>query len=630
MAEKPINYRINIDQGRRSGADDLRRVRNEADGLEKDLQQATRASNRLESSLNNVGRGADFGRTGGGLERVLSSAVGGGSQELLGLAGDIGDVIEGLAGDPQGLKGALKGLISPAGLMSAGLAAAGVAMSLVTAETERQKKAAQDYLAYVVGAAQTEERLLQQLRDGGTAAIEAVAQAQSDQLAIISAGAQAAKAIIDTEQAYIDSVPLLQRGLNTAVDQATERRNAAQKAYDEANKAAADFVPAVEALNIVMGSAAFRAAEAAEGFETLSKFLDSGRSTVSNIADLVTGALDNIGDMAQETADAAQEAFDKLQGEVQSAVDKLDADGTKLSDALRNTVADLNAELVSAQQDAAADIVEARADAAAAELEAVTTFQRDQARAQRDFEREQQRIRDDARRSELDAIEANDIQALLNVREESQAQLKENRQRFKAEQSDRQADFEARRAAEQAALAETITSIIAQRDAEIASINARIVAERASFDAQIAEIERLKAANIAQIDAVIAANERKHTAEIAAIDAAANRWEQLVMYQNGQLYQINPALKNSPATAGSVLAVPPPPVDPFGIGNFFNPPPAGGREDALSVPPVSINMPPGAIIVGDLASKADVFQSVYDAIRAAAAALYQARTGVSA
>jgi hypothetical protein len=616
MADKPINYRINIDQGRRSGADDLRRVRTEADGLEKDLQQATRASNRLESSLNNVGRGADFGRTGGGLERVLSSAVGGGSQELLGLAGDIGDVIEGLAGDPQGLKGALKGLISPAGLMSAGLAAAGVAMSLVTAETERQKKAAQDYLAYVVGAAQTEERLLQQLRDGGTAAIEAVAQAQSDQLAIISAGAQAAKAIIDTEQAYIDSVPLLQRGLNTAVDQATERRNAAQKAYDEANKAAADFVPAVEALNIVMGSAAFRAAEAAEGFETLSKFLDSGRSTVSNIADLVTGALDNIGDMAQETADAAQEAFDKLQGEVQSAVDKLDADGTKLSDALRNTVADLNAELVSAQQDAAADIVEARADAAAAELEAVTTFQRDQARAQRDFEREQQRIRDDARRSELDAIEANDIQALLNVREESQAQLKENRQRFKAEQSDRQADFEARRAAEQAALAETITSIIAQRDAEIASINDRITAERASFDAQI--------------DAVIAANERKHTAEIAAIDAAANRWEQLVMYQNGQLYQINPALKNSPATAGSVLAVPPPPVDPFGIGNFFNPPPAGGREDALSVPPVSINMPPGAIIVGDLASKADVFQSVYDAIRAAAAALYQARTGVSA
>jgi hypothetical protein len=108
-----------------------------------------------------------------------------------------------------------------------------------------------------------------------------------------------------------------------------------------------------------------------------------------------------------------------------------------------------------------------------------------------------------------------------------------------------------------------------------------------------------------------------------------------VMYQNGQLYQINPALKNSPATAGSVLAVPPPPVDPFGLGNFFNGrslPPAreGGQSyNPLAAPPPTapvFNFDGAQFNLGELVTVEDAMGMA----RAMAAALFQARTGVAA
>jgi hypothetical protein len=616
MADKDTTYRFHFDTGRRGAADTVKDIRRDADGLEKDLKQAARAADGLDRSLESASRGADFGRTGGGLERILGGAIGGGSQELLGIVGDLGDVIEGLG--EGGLKGALKGLISPAGLLSGGLAVAGVAMAALTSEIERQKKAAQDYVAYVVGSAQSEEALLQQLRDNGTEAIEAVRKTQSDQFSLISAGAQASQTIIDNLK------PRVEEARRTGVyfngfTQAVNELQAAEEALAASREETLKLVPAVEALNNVRNSEAFAAAKAAESFETLTKFLDTGRSAVDDIANVVTGALDSIGDMAQETADAAEEALNKTRDTAQAAVDKLDADGTKLSDSLRATLAALNDDLLAAQTDAAADIVAAQQDAAAARLEAEREYQSELNRAEVSFRREQASIRRAALLDERSAIEENNIIALLEVRDGKREQLRENRQNYKDEQAQRAEDFAARRAAEDAALADTIASIERQRDAEIAGINARITEEQKAFDAAIAEVNRLKLAQIAQVEAVIAANERKHAAELAAVETVKQGWEALVLYQNGQLYQLNPALKNSPPTAGSLLAVPPPPVDPFGLGQFFNsPPPTEGTnavpEGRQSAPPPTIVFSEGSIVVGDIASKEDVKAAIIEGV----------------
>jgi hypothetical protein len=217
------------------------------------------------------------------------------------------------------------------------------------------------------------------------------------------------------------------------------------------------------------------------------------------------------------------------------------------------------------------------------------------------------------------------------MRDEKREQLRENRLAFKDEQKERRDNFEARRKAEADALTVTIASIERQRDAEIAGINARITEEQKAFDAAIAEVNRLKDAQIAQVEAVIAANERKHAAELAAVETVKQGWEALVLYQNGQLYQLNPALKNSPPTAGSLLAVPPPPVDPFGLGQFFNSPPPtegtnavpGGRQSA---PPPTIVFSEGSIVVGDIASKGDVV----DALNEYSRQIGSTRTGVAA
>jgi hypothetical protein len=151
-------------------------------------------------------------------------------------------------------------------------------------------------------------------------------------------------------------------------------------------------------------------------------------------------------------------------------------------------------------------------------------------------------------------------------------------------------------------------------------------------------VNRLKDAQIAQIDAVIAANEKKTAAELTAIDTATRKWEAMAYYYNGQLTTVPPSYGNGllgPSAPGGLLGVPPPPVDPFGIGNFFNgsslpPPRESGSAFSPSASPTStaptIVFSEGSVVVGDIASTEDVF----NAVRAAAAALFESRTGVAA
>jgi hypothetical protein len=628
MEDRNLDIKINIDNGRRAGAEDLKRVRRDADGLAKDLKQVKRAADDVDRSLEKASRGADFGRTGGGIERVLSSAVGGGSQELIGLAGDIGDVIEGLTKEPGGLKAALKGLASPAGLLSIGLGAAGIAMAAFTSILDKQRVSAQKAAEELAAAAQTEETYAQLLEKSGTEAIESAKKEQQSQFEVAAAAVEALDARRKELQLIVDG----QRARGTFLTQEQADLDALNAEYEKHAAALYAVNNNVLILNEIMGGTAFEAKKAAEGFDKLSKFLAVGKSAAEKLGDVVTGTLETIGDMAQETADEAKEAFDKLQSDVQSAVDKLDADGTKLGDALRSTLADLNDDLVAAQQDAAADIMDAQADAAAASLEAEREHLREMSRAETSFRREQAAIRRAALMDEREAIESNNIDQLLEIRDGKKEQLRENRIAFKDAQAERQEDFEARKQAEADALANTIAGIIAQRDAEIASINARMVEEQKAYDAAIAEVNRLKEANIAQINAVIAANERKHTAEMTAIDTATRKWEAMAYYYNGQLTTTPPSFGNGlqgPPPSGGLIGVPPPPVDPFGIGDFFK---NSGREDSLSTtppastPPVHVTFAEGSMVVGDLASKVDIF----DAVKLLANLFAQARTGVKA
>jgi hypothetical protein len=624
MSDRNVNLRVNIDKGRSTGADDLKRVRRDADGLAKDLKQVKRAADDVDRSLEKAARGADFGRTGGGLERVLGGAIGGGSQELLGLAGDIGDVIEGLTKEPGGLKAALKGLASPAGLLSIGLGAAGIAMAAFTAELDKQRASAQKAAEELAAAAQSEETYIQLLEKSGTAAIENAKKEQQSQFEIAAAAVSALAARREELQLIVDG----QRARGTFLTQEQADLDAINAEYEKHSAVLYGVNNNVLILNEIMGGTEFAAKKAAEGFDALSKFLEVGRSAAERLGDVVTGTLETIGDMAQETADAAKEAFDELQSDVQSAVDKLDADGTKLSDALRNTVAKLNADLIAAQRNANDDINDARAEAAAESLAAEKEFQSELSRAETSFRREQASTRRAALLDERDAIETNSILQLLNIRDEKREQLRENRLAFKDEQKERRDNFEARKQTEAAALALTIASIERQRDAEIAGINARITEEQKAFDAAIAEVNRLKDAQIAQVEAAIAAEQRKHEAVMANIEAERQGYEALVLYRNGQLYQLNPALKNSPAAPG-LLPVPPAP-DPFGLGQFFNsPPPTEGTnavpEGRQSAPPV-YNFDGAQFNLGELMT----IEDGKSLGRAIAAGIHEARTGVAA
>jgi hypothetical protein len=621
MADKDTTYRFHFDTGRRGAADTVKDIRRDADGLEKDLKQAARAADGLDRSLEKASRGADFGRTGGGLERVLGGL--GGNNELLGLAGDIGDVLEGLG--EGGLKGALKGLLSPAGLLSGALAVGGLAIAAFTAEIEKQRASAQAFVAELVASAQSQEAYAQLLEKSGTAAIESAKKEQQAQFDILAA----VDASLSARRKELEEIVNAQRARGTFLTQEQADLDAINAEYDKNAQALYAVNQNILILNDTMKSTEFTAARAAEGFDALSKFLDTGRSAVDDIANVVTGALDSIGDMAQETADAAEEALNKTRDTAQAAVDKLDADGTKLSDSLRTTLAALNNDLLAAQTDATADIKEAQDEAYADRIAAEKEHQSELSRAEVSFRREQAGIRRAALMDERDAIETNSILQLLNARDEKREQLRENRLAFRDEQKERRDNFEARRKAEADALTVTIANIERQRDAEIAGINARIIEEQKAFDAAIAEVNRLKLAQIAQVEAVIAAEQRKHEAVMANIEAERQGYEALVLYRNGQLYQLNPALKNSPPTAGSLLAVPPPPIDPFGLGQFFNSPPPPETISALPAPAGSTpvyNFDGAQFNLGELMT----IEDGKNLGRAIAAGIHEARTGVAA
>jgi hypothetical protein len=612
-----ITSRINVIPGDTSGLRVYDRAQKEVDDLTRSTKAATGAADKLGDSLSKAARGADFGRTGGGLERVLGGTLGGGSQELLGIVGDIGDVIEGLAAEPGGLKGALKGLLSPAGLLSGALALGGVAMAAFTAEIDRQRASAQKATLELIDAAQAEAIYLQLLEKSGTAALE---NAKKEEQARFEIEAAVVSSLAVRKKALEEEVNA-QRARGTYLTQEQADLDDVNAQYKKHQDALSGINDKVLILNEIMDGTEFAAARAAEGFEKLSDFLNVGKGAAESLGELVSGTLENIADMAQETADAADKAFTDLQTSVQSAVDKLDADGSKLGADLQKSMAALGKEATDAQLNAAEEIAELQIQSAQDRLAAESEFFKESDRAFQAFRTSQRRIREDADRAELGAIEANDIKSLLEISETAKITRQRNREDFDAQRQQRKQDFADRQQAETAALELTIASINQRRDEEIASINAEIVAERAAFDASIAEINRLKDANIAQIEAVVAANERKHAAEIAAVDTLTRKYEALVLYQNGKLYQLNPGLMNSPAAPG-LLPIPPAP-DPFGLGQFFNgsslPPPRDSSQSigpsaapASSTPTVVFNE--GAIVVGDIASKEDVKAAIIEGV----------------
>jgi hypothetical protein len=629
MSDRNVNLRINIDKGRNTASADIRRAERDIENLRRETLKAADAAEKLEREMKGIGGSSLFGRTGGGLERVISGL--GGNNALLGLVGDIGDVVEGLAGDPGGLKGALRNVLTPAGLLAGGLAVVSVGMAALDAILREAAKGANEAAqAYIVN-----RDLQRTIRDESltTAQIqEKLVDAQKREADALAALAGQSEIMNDTfeesSRKFTDlgaRIGLFAANLGGSFDTYNADVAAQQAALAKARAEIATYTTALQGQTVAANDA----------FAAVKSLVGDGIGLLSEGSQLAEEAVGELGKSLTEGAkafdelsEAAAKAFTDLQTSVQSAVDKLDADGTKLSDALRNTVAKLNADLIAAQQNANDDINDARAEAAAESLAAEKEFQSELNRAETSFRREQSRIKRAALMEERDAIEANDIIALLDARESKKEQLRENRIAFRDEQKQRREDFEARKQTEAAALALTIASIERQRDAEIAGINARIIEEQKAFDAAIAEVNRLKEAQIAQVEAAIAAEQRKHEAVMANIEAERQGYEALVLYRNGQLYQLNPALKNSPAAPG-LLPVPPAP-DPFGLGQFFNsPPPTEGAnavpEGRQSVTPV-YNFDGAQFNLGELMT----IEDGKNLGRAIAAGIHEARTGVAA
>lgn len=517
---KDVNYQVNVDKGREGGVESLRRAQQVADNFETSLSSATREAKQLDRALDNAGSSSiNLGRAGGGLERVLNATGGGQLGGILGLAGDIGDVVESLG--EGGLKGALNGLLSPMGALGALAAGTTIAITALNAEYERQKKAAEEYLNYVVGVAQTEETLLQRLRDGGTAAIEEVRKAQSDQLAILSAGAQAVRDEIARIEAEIAN-----RGPQFSIgqDPLLLQLSVAKDRLAAVNAEAAKLDPSVSALVSVLNSTEFASTKAAEtlkaGIIDTIGTLGEVTAGTENILSLFTDTIEKAKDATEAANKATEEAaraFTDMQTAAQEAVDSLDAQQAELSRELQSTIKDLNADLIEAQTDANADIAKAQAASYASRLKAEQDYQKDAARAEQDFRRDVNRIRRDAAADERQAIQENDIAAVLEVREARKQQVTDTRDAFKLEKQRRAEDYADRRAVEEAALAARIADIQAARNEEVAAINAEITAARAAHDESITEIKRLRDGEIERVRAVALANQQRYAEEEAAV-----------------------------------------------------------------------------------------------------------------
>lgn len=602
---KDVNYQVNVDKGREGGVESLRRAQQVADNFETSLSQATREAGKLDRAIDNVGSSSvNLNRAGGGLERILNATGGGQLGGIIGLAGDIGDVVESLG--EGGLKGALSGLLSPMGALGALAAGTTLAITALNAEYERQKKAAEDYLNYVVGVAQTEESLLQKLRDGGTAAIEEVRKAQSDSLAIISAGAQATRDEIARIEAEIAN-----RGVRIGIgpDPLLVQLATAQERLAAINAEAQKLDPSVSALVNVLNSAEFASTQTAEAFkagivDALGTLADA-TGGAENVLKVFTDTIDKAKEATEAANKATEEAaraFTDMQTAAQEAVDSLDAQQAELSRELQSTIADLNADLIEAQTDANAEIAKTQSASYASRLKAEQDYQKEASRAEQDFRRDVNRIRRDAAADERQAIQENDIAAVLEVREGRKQQVADTRDAFKQERQRRAEDYADRRAVEEAALAARIADIQAARNEEVAAINAEITAARAAHAESITEIKRLRDGEIERVRAVALANQSRYAAEEAAIA------------------RITGQLATAPASTGGGVIPFSGPQSTAGGGGLFGGLSASGAASGVSVIVQNLNL-------GEIATPGGVSSAIMNLTQLFAQAFQQLRVG---
>lgn len=511
---KDINYQVNVDKGREGGVESLRRAQQAADSFESSLSDATREARQLDraidtaaSSSKGLSGGVNVGRLGGGVERVLGGLGGSELANVVGLVGDIGDVTEALGG---GLREAITSLVSPLGLAAAGAFAFTSVLALLTQEMQKAEAAYQDALANLrtdidneISATLTARRAL---AEGGRQSLEDIRANAENELRIL-------ESVFADYMTVLSDTTLSEDIRNQFADALAETVTN----IENTRKALSVYDAALISQQAIQADTRQAAEAATESFKNLiTGGIDSLVDGVNQVDDVLKLFTDTIDD-AKKAADAADKAFTDMQTAAQEAVDSLDAQQAELSRDLQDTIKDLNADLIEAQNDANVDIAKAQAASYASRLEAEQDYQKEAARSEEDFRRDVGRIRRDAAASERQAIQENDIAAVLEVREGRKQQVADTRDAFRLERERRAEDYADRRAVEEAALAARIADIQAARNEEVAAINAEITAERAAHEETITEIKRLRDGEIERVRAVALANQQRYSAEEAAI-----------------------------------------------------------------------------------------------------------------
>lgn len=514
---KDVNYQVNVDKGREGGVESLRRAQQVADNFESSLSSATREAKQLDRALDSAGSssrglasatsGVNAGRLGGGVERVLSGLGASEISNLVGLVGDIGDVTEALGG---GFRGAINALISPLGVAGAAALAATLAISAFAKAAEEAEKEYKDALANLRTDIDTEIAATiaarSALAEGGRAALEKLKSSAESNLAIL-------------ESVFNDYSTLL---ADTSLPQ--DIRNQFADALAETVTGIENARKAIDVYTVALTSQQAAAADAEEALRAgiVETFKDIGAvaNGANDIFKVFTDTIEKAKDATEAANKATEEAaraFTDMQTAAQEAVDSLDAQQAELSRELQDTIKDLNSDLIEAQEEANADIAKAQSASYASRLKAEQDYQKEAARSEQDFRRDVNRIRRDAAIDERQAIQENDIAAVLEVREARKAQVADTRDAYKLERQRRAEDYADRRAVEEAALAARIADIQAARNEEVAAINAEITAARAAHEESITEIKRLRDGEIDRVRAVALANQSRYAAEEAAI-----------------------------------------------------------------------------------------------------------------
>lgn len=599
---KDVNYQVNVDKGREGGVESLRRAQQVADNFETSLSQATREAKQLDRALDSAGSssrglsgaasGINTQRLGGGVERVLSGLGAGELSNLVGLVGDIGDVTEALGG---GLKGALSALVSPLGVVSAGIFAFTSVLALLTQELQKTEAAYQDALANLrtdinneIAATLTARRAL---AEGGRKSLEDIRAKAEDELAIL-------------ESVFADYVTVLS---DTTLSE--DIRNQFADALAETVTSIENTRKALSVYDAALISQQATQADARDAAEAATAKL---KELISGGIDTLTGAVNQADDAlsvftktmgdAKAAADAAEKSFTDMQTAAQEAVDSLDAQQAELSRELQSTIADLNADLIEAQTDANAEIAKAQSASYASRLKAEQDYQKEASRAEQDFRRDVNRIRRDAAADERQAIQENDIAAVLEVREGRKQQVADTRDAFKQERQRRAEDYADRRAVEEAALAARIADIQAARNEEVAAINAEITAARAAHAESITEIKRLRDGEIDRVRAVALANQSRYAAEEAAIA------------------RITGQLATAPASTGGGVIPFTGPQSTAGGGGLFNGLSANTAASGVNVIIQSLNL-------GEIATPGGVSSAIMNLTELFARAFQQLRVG---